>query len=249
MEWIKDAPDTCTLVFYVAEKFDRKKKLSAALMKMPGNVEFDYLKGAALAKWCNQYLHALNKRISNEAMNEFIMIASKDLARISGELSKLAAYTGNAPEISAADVRAVVTPSPEYSVFKILDHLLMGEMKEATEVVNGLARTDSDIWDLIRLLEGQLRINAHAKSVIEANGNVAELFNSLGVDERRAYHVQRQIRPIAADALRERYLHCVEADYAIKSGQMRARAALDMLLLKIVMPPSATKPGRYSSNR
>ena len=249
LEWLKDPPDTCALVFYMTVEIDGRKKLSAALKKQPGYVEFNYLSGALLAKWCNQQLKPMNKRISPDAMNELSMMAGQDLTRISGELKKLAAYTGDAAEIGVSDVRAVVSPSPEYSVFMILDHLLEGRLKEATEVVNSVLRTDGNVVRLISMFANQLRIDAHMKYALETGGNMPELLKSLNVSEYRSRYILRQIRPLPADALRERYLHCVEADYAIKSGKLRDRAALDMLMLKIVMPPKATKPGRVSSNR
>ena len=249
LEWMKDSPDTCVLVFYMTVEIDGRKKLPAALKKQPGYVEFGYLSGALLAKWCNQRLRPLNKRISADAMNELSMMAGQDLTRISGELKKLAAYTGDAAEISVSDVRAVVSPSPEYSVFMILDHLLEGRLKEATEVVNTLVRNDSDAVRLISMFSNQLRIDAHMKYALETGGNMPELLKSLNVSEYRSRYILRQIRPMAADALKERYLHCVDADYAIKSGRLRGRVALDALMLKIVMPPKATNSSRFTSNR
>ena len=249
LEWMKDAPDTCVLVFYMTVEIDGRKKLASALKKLPGYVEFGYLSGALLAKWCNQRLRPLNKRISSDAMNELSMMAGQDLTRISGELTKLAAYTGDAAEIGVQDVRAVVSPSPEYSVFMILDHLLEARLKEATEVVNTLVRNDSDAVRLISMFSNQLRIDAHMKYALESGTYSPETLKSLGVSPYRATHILRQIRPFPADAFRERYLQCVEADYAIKSGTLQGRAALDMLMLKIVMPSQATKSRYASSNR
>ena len=177
------------------------------------------------------------------------MMAGQDLTRLSGELDKLAAYVGAAEEIRVSDVRAAVTPSPEFSAFVILDHLLAGRLAQAVEAANSVLRTDGSAVRLIALFSSQLRVDAHIQYARENHGNLPELLKALNVSDYRARMIQRQIRSIPADALRERYLRCVEADYAIKSGRLRDRAALDMLMLKIVMPQAATKIGAASSTR
>ncbi len=241
LEWIKDPPESCILIFYMVAEVDGRKKLSAALKKLDGYVEFDYLSGATLAKWCAQQLKPLGKRISPDVVNELALMAGQDLTRLSGELKKLAAYTEDAPEIALPDLRAVVTPSPEYSVFMILDHLLAGRLAEATQVVNAVLMSEPNVIRIISLMGNQLRIDAHMKYATDAGGNLAEVQKALNVSPYRAKHILRQIRPLSAEALKARYLACVDADYAIKSGRLQDRAALNALMLKIFLPQNATK--------
>lgn len=241
MEWLKDVPDSCIVVFYMTVEMDGRKKLAAALKKREGYVEFNHLSGAVLAKWCNQQLKPYGKKFHPDALNEMTMMVGQDLTRISGEIKKLAAYTEDAAEITVADVRAAVSPSPEYSVFMILDHLLEGKLAEATQVVNSVLQTEPSVVRLISMFANQLRIDAHMKYTIESSGNMAEVLKALNVSEYRAKHIQRQIRSISAKDLEERYQHCVNADFDIKSGRVKDRAALDALMLKISMPRKATR--------
>lgn len=241
LEWLKDVPDSCILVFYMTVELDGRKKLSAALKKLPGFVEFNHLTGAVLAKWCNQQLKPHGKKFHPDALNEMTMMVGQDLTRISGEIKKLIAYTEDAAEITVADVQAVVSPSPEYSVFMILDHLLEGKLAEATQVVNSVLQTEPSVVRLISMFANQLRINAHMKYTIESKGNLPETQKALNISEYRARHIQRQIRSIAAKDLEERYQHCVDADFDIKSGRVKDRAALDALMLRIAMPRNATR--------
>ena len=123
----------------------------------------------------------------------------------------------------------------------ILDHLLEGRLAEATKVVNSVLQTEPSVIRLISLYANQLRIDAHMKYAQETGGSLPEVQRNLNVSEYRARHILRQIRTISAEALRARYMACVETDYAIKSGQIPDRAALNALMLKIVMPHRATK--------
>ena len=241
LQWLKDAPDSCIVVFYMTVDLDGRKKLSAALKKLEGYVEFNYLSGANLAKWCVQQLKPLGKKLSADALNELTLMAGQDLTRLSGELKKLAAYTEDNPEITPADVHAVVSPSAEYSVFMILDHLLEGRLAEATKVVVSVLQTEPSVIRLISMLENQLRINAHMKYAMEGGGSLPQTMKALNITEYRAKHIRRQIQSISAEALRQRYQHCLDADFDIKSGRIKDRAALDALMLKIAYRKNATR--------
>lgn len=239
-KWLKDAPDSCILVFYMTVELDGRKKLAAALKKLDGYVEFSHLSGVTLTKWCNQQLKPLGKKLRPDAMNELSLMAGQDLTQLLGELKKLAAYVGDAPEIAAEDVRAIVTPSPEYTTFMILDRLLEGRLDEATSVVNTVLQTEMNPVRLLGMLTNQLRIDVHVKYA-RASGNEPAVLASLKVNEYRARHIRRQIAPLSAEALQSCYLSCVEADFAIKSGKLKDRAALDALMLKIATICGATK--------
>ena len=241
LKWLQSPPDSCILIFYMSVEMDGRKRLPAVLKKMGACVEFNHLSGALLLKWCNQQLKPLKKKIQADALNELTLMAGQDLNRLSGELKKLSAYVEDGPEVRVEDVRAIVSPSPEYSVFMILDHLLEGRLAEATKVVNSVLQTEPSVIRLISLFANQLRIDAHMKYAQETGGSLPEVQRNLNVSEYRARHILRQIRTISAEALRARYMACVETDYAIKSGQIQDRAALNALMLKIVMPRRATK--------
>lgn len=236
LDWLKDMPESCILVFYMTVEMDGRKKLATALKKREGYVEFNHLSGAVLLKWCNQQLKPLEKKIGMDALNELTLMAGQDLTRLSGELKKLAAYIENAPEIMPGDVRAIVSPSPDYMVFMILDHLLEGRLAQAVEVLNAELQGRSNSVGLIVMFAKQLRIDAHIKYAMEAGSDMNAVFKALGVTPYRAKHITRQIRNIPADALEARYQSCVEANYAITSGRLNERAALDDLMIKIAMP-------------
>ena len=249
LEWMQDAPETCVVVFYMTEKLDEGKELAAALMGRRGYVAFTHLSGADLTRWCDQKLRPMKKRIAPKALTELSMMANQDLTRMLEELKKLAVYIGDAEEIGIADVQAVVTPSPEYSVFAILDYLLAGRLKEATEVANTLVQNDKDAEQKIGLFAKNLRIYAHMKYAMEAKSNMAELLKALNVQDKRAYRIRQQIGSIPADVLKECYLDCIATSYDIRSGRLRAQPALHMLMLKIVTLSKATKAGSVSSKR
>lgn len=232
-QWLENPPESCILVFLMCSEPDGRKKVVNSFKKLPGHVEFQHLSGASMQKWCSQQLKPLGKKISANAVNELTIMVGQDLTRISGELKKLAAYVEDRAEISIADLHAVVSPSPEYSAFMILDHLLEGRLAQATQVVNSVLQTGNPVR-VIALLSSQLRTDAHIKLAMEARAPLDDVCTALKLNKYRLTHIQRQIRTVPAAVLKQGYMDCVEADYAIKSGKLRDRAALDALLLKLV---------------
>jgi len=79
--------------------------------------------------------------------------------------------------------------------------------------------------------------------------NMQEVLQALGVTPYRSKHIMKQIRNIPADALQARYQHCVDANFDITSGRVNERAALNALMLKLVVPGNATKQAYYPSKR
>lgn len=248
LAWIKDMPDSCIVIFYMTAEIDGRKKLCKALKACEGYIEFNYLSGAVLQKWCGQQLKSFGKKIAQDAVNEMTLMAGQELTRLAGELQKLAAYTGEANEITAADVRAVVAPSPEYSVFLILDRLMEGKLAEAVEITNSVLQNQPSVR-LIAMFSNQLRIDAHMKLTIECGGSMAETLKMLNVSDYRSKYILRQIRDIPAETFKNCYRMCVDADYDIKSGNIRDRAALDSLMLKISQAFAATKSLHAASKR
>ena len=214
---------------------DGRKKLTSALKKLPGYVEFNHLSGATLLKWCSQQLKPYGKKISQQALDEMTMMAGSDLTRLSGELKKLVDYIGDAEEITISDIRTIVSPTPEFSVFTILDHLLSGDLAQASRVVASLLQNGSNAVQLIMMLSGQLRLDTHVKLADDARKPLSpEDMRLLNVSSGRLYHIRRQIRNVSAAALRQRYLSCIEKEQLVKSGKLNDKAALNTLMMELL---------------
>ncbi len=234
LDWLADPPESSILIFFMQAELGGKKELVKRLKKLACWVEFNQLNDAELKKWCEKQLKPLDKRINARAVSELNLIAGRELTRLEGELKKLAAYIGDRAEVGAEDVHAVVAPSPEYSVFMILDHLIAGRLAEASKVAEHVLQTEPRATLLIGLIASQLRIDAHMKYAMEERSPLPEVEKELKLSSGRSWHVQRQIRSIPAEEFRWRYQLCLDSIYDVRSGRVQERAALDALLLRLV---------------
>ena len=196
-------------------------------------VSFDPLSDADLRRWSARQLRQYDKQISPQALNTLAFMAGRDLNRLSGELSKLAAYVETRPEITEDDVREIVSPSLEYNVFELLNRLLEGSLGEAEKMVTNLLQNGQNPVGILAMLTRQLRQLTHMRYALDAGQPVQRVQELLKMHPYAAKQTARQCKSRSGDALKALYEACVAADYDVKSGRLRDSAALSAILLKI----------------
>lgn len=233
-KWLDDPSPLCALVFYMRGEADGRKKLTAALKKKAVCVSFDYLNDAELAKWCKKRVVAQGKRIGPQAVNTLTFMAGRELTRLAGELDKLCAYAGDeAGEITVEHIEAVVSPSLEYNVFELMNHLLSGDMLKAQQTVNSLMQGGQNPMGILAMLNRQLRQLAHMKCALDGGGSVQSVQDQLKLHPYAAKQTARQCQRLSAKWLTDMYDAGVEADFMVKSGRLRDQDALNRMLFSI----------------
>ncbi len=234
--WLDNPPASCALVFYMRSEPDGRKKMSALLKKKKKaeTVQFDLLNDAELARWCAKRLKPYNKRITGSALSTLSYMAGRELTRLSGELDKLAAYLGEErTDITEEDVRVIVPASLEYNVFELLNSLLSGDVRKGRQTVNSLLQGGQSPVGILAMLTRQIRQLTHMKCALDAGEPVQAVQERLKLHPYAAKQTARQCAKLSAGWLSALYGRCVEFDYAIKSGRLRDRDALDALMLQI----------------
>jgi DNA polymerase-3 subunit delta len=128
-----------------ATEVDKRKTFYKTLEKI-GRVEaftalsFDDKDWAGQAEvFAQRELRARKKEIADEALGEFVAAVGPSFRDLTNELEKLALYVGDRPEITAADVAAIVT-----------------RRKHAKAFALGDALGDRNLPQLLRTLDGEL---------------------------------------------------------------------------------------------
>ena len=232
--WLDSPPASCALVFYMRSEPDGRKKMTALLKKKAEVVAFEPLTDGELSRWCARRLKPLGKKLSAPALNTLVFMAGRDLTRLCGELDKLAAYLGDdRTEITETDVRAIVPASLEYNVFELLNSLLSGDVKKGRQTVNSLLQNGQNPVGILAMLTRQIRQLAHMKCALDAGIPVQTVQEQLKLHPYAAKQTARQCARLSAGWLTALYERCVESDFAIKSGRLRDRDALDATILQI----------------
>ena len=232
--YLDQLPDTVCVVFYVHGKADGRKKLYQILKKKATLVCFDPLDDRELAKWIAQELKRQGKKISLAACQRLWFSAGRDLTLLSNEIGKLAAYTGDSPEVTAEDVQAVCVQSTEYRVYDMADTLLSGQGKKALDMLDALLRDGEERLMLLSLLGRQCRQLRYAKALAAAGAQPGEIASRLGIPPFAVQKTLNTARGYSQKQLADMARLCLESEYQVKSGQRMDAGALEGVMLRVL---------------
>lgn len=231
--YLPRVPETTCLVFDLSGTIDKRKKLSKALLAMPGAVSFDALDDAQLTRWIGQTLRPLGKKMDRAACEMLAFTSGRDLTMLHGELLKLAAYAGDRESITAQDVDQIATHTAECTVFAMVDALSAGKVKEAFELLSVLLSSGEQRIGILAMITRHYRQMMHLNAMQRDRMPQAQIAKTLGIPPFALARLSKQVGKRSYGALQACVSLCVQADYDIKRGAMREDAALDRLMLML----------------
>ncbi len=231
--YLPHVPETTCLVFDLGTGIDKRKKLSKALLSMPGAVSFDALDDVQLAKWIGQQLRPLGKKMDRAACDALAFTSGRDLTMLHGELLKLAAYVGEREIITPEDIENIATHTAECTVFAMVDALVAGKTKDAFELLGVLLSSGEQRIGILAMITRHYRQMMHLKAMQADGQQQGQMARVLGVPPFAITRLARQVGKRPYDLLKKNVELCVQADYDIKRGAMREDAALDRLMLTL----------------
>lgn len=236
-QWLKNPPPESVVVFWLHGEGDGRKKLFTCIAKQHAAVKFDLLEDRELSRWVAGQLKADKKKMEPAALAEMTLLAGRGLSRLAAELEKLRAYVQDRPVITVRDVQAVVTPSLESSVFRLVDAVIDRDLQTAGQLTERLTEQGESALGILAMLTRQVRFMAYMKAMRDAGEPLAAIEKKLAINHYGAQRTERQIRRFSAETLMAAYRECVEADFSVKSGQARDRAALDRIIFRLARMP------------
>ena len=232
-DWLPKAPETCVTVFYLRGKCQSNGKCAKALREKGAEAVFAPLDEAQLQRWIRQKAKEAGAAIDPQAVEALVFAAGRDCTRLIGEIEKLTSYAGPGGTIRATDVQSIVAPSVESTVFTMIDQLTAGRFPAAQRLLDALLNAGENRVRALYMITRQMRLLALAREMLDAKTPLPRIQESLGVTSYGARRLVEQARRMPLGPLRAAYRDCVDAEYAVKSGQARDEAALDRIMLQI----------------
>ena len=234
IEWLASPSDSTVLVFYYRAENVIKLAPDKPPLSLMTVVDFSPLTDAELATWAKRQLKDAGKEIDPPALEALTYLVGRDLARLSIELDKLAAYALDRSLIQESDVHAVVSVSLDFDVYNLLSELLRRDLGEAQRIAGDLKRDGQDSVRILSSLEWQMRNIVYAQYGKESKPS-AEQVQRL-TENRSLYPVRKafdQASRRPPEVFRRLYRTIVDMESGIKSGKVRAADALDRVMYEI----------------
>jgi DNA polymerase-3 subunit delta len=160
-------PLDSTVLVFVADELDKRKKLTKTLLTTCTLVEFSAVKDAEAKAWARTRLKQLKTTADDRVLTEIVRLVGTNLQTLSSELDKLAAAALETGQITTELVDQLIDRSRELSNFDLGDQLIAGDRRRALETLHRLLEDDVAPVMLLGLIAGNYHRLALAKELLK----------------------------------------------------------------------------------
>ena len=235
-EAFSDIPDYCTVVFtFETEEWKpdkRFKKLWDSISSNATIVEFAKQNHRDLVAWITRHFAANKKRITPELCTYLIDITGGTMTVLSGEISKICAYSG-AENIAKSDIDAVTEPVLDAVVFQMTDMLGEGDYGAALVKLHQLLKMQNEPIAILGAIGAHFRRMGTARTLMD-NGKTAEtLMKVCGMSDYPARKTMAATKRFPAVFCAKAAELILEADRNMKTSFDDQERILEVLLLQL----------------
>ena len=228
-EMVSAFPETTVLVLLDGD-LSPTNPLLQALAPIAQVQEFPVLSGEALRRWVQQRVVNKGGRLTPAALRLLIELVGSNLWALDSELEKLVLFASSR-EVAEEDVRTLVARAREVNVFSAVDAVLEGRSTAAVMLLHQLLADGAPVPYLLSMLARQTRLLLLTKALVDRGVPPRELGQRLGgVTDFVVRKCLEQARRTSPETLRYFHHRILEADLAIKLGQMRDELSLELLV-------------------
>ena len=225
-------PAPTTVMIFIADELDKRKKATKVLLDVCTVVEFSPLKDMEAKSWAKSRLKELQVTADDQVLTELIRLIGTDVQTLANELEKLASAAAGTGRITPALVDELIGRSRELSNFELGDHLLTGNRKRALETLHRLLEDGAEPVMLVGLIAGNYHRLALGKHLLTRGGR-EEVFRNISLPPfKRDSYISTLQRSSAARIARGIQLTAA-TDLAIKTSQGTPRLQLEMLVCEL----------------
>lgn len=211
------------LVFFSADKPDKRRKIYKAVEKNGVVFEALPLKGKDLRAWLTERLSELNIKIAAEAEEHLVaavsMMPQVSLDFLNNELEKVILYTADKKLITRRDLLQILSSVPEVSIFAMVEALSQRHTPQAIMLLREQLAAGEHPVRILALLARQVRQLWQAKELANKGYGSREVAEYFKVPNFVGEKLVKQSRGFTDNKLREAMLSLAAADQDLKSSR------------------------------
>lgn len=230
-------PESTLLIFNESKKISARNPVLKAVNKLgdSGEVqlfETPQLRRGELAAWVSRRANQLGLRLGRGVAEDLATFIGPDLRLINSELEKLALYAVDRP-ITKNDVALLCPYAREASIFDMVDALGHRRTATAFRLLAQMRNQGAHPLYLLTMIVRQYRILLQVKDYMGRGLRKAEIASEIGLHPYPTQKAMAQARNYSMAQLETCYDQLLATDVAIKTGQLEANLALDMLVVAL----------------
>ena len=230
-DYMKNLPEYVRFVF-VEEEVDKRSRMYKAVKSCGSVVEFTKQDEKTLMRWAAGILGREGRKITTRDMELFLTKTGTDMGNIRMELEKLITYTMGQDIITTQDIEAVCTTRTENKIFDMVRAVTEKNQRKALDLYNDLLTLKEPPMRILFLLSKQFRQLCLAKKMSGEGASQNEIASRLGVPPFAARNILSCARAYKTDELEEAERDFVDAEEAVKTGQLQDVLSVELLIVK-----------------
>lgn len=226
-------PAESSVVIFIADEIDKRRKISKLLLDNCVSVEFTNLSEFELLGWAKGKTKELNVQADDNALREIVNLVGNNVLKLTTEIEKLA--TAALPDLIITHelVEKLVPNSRELSNFDLTDHILNKNRNRSLQVLKKILDDGAEPLMLLGLIANNFHRLFLAKELMRQGLDRKEVARVIGLP----YHKQEDFLAIArradGDKLSWSLQRIAESDLAIKTSKGTPRMQIEMLVVEL----------------
>ena len=231
-------PAETSIVIFVADELDKRRKISKLLLEKSVSVEFGELKDNELIKWANDKLKELNTEADQRALNLLVALVGNNVRRLTNEIEKLCVAALPDKLITTELVESLVPNSREISNFDLTDYLLAGDKRRALQTLKKILDDGAEPLMLLGLISYNFRRLFLSKELMRQGVERKEVARVMKLHWSKQEEFLATARRTEADKLSQIMRRIADTDLAIKTskgggGNAGSRLQIEMLVCEL----------------
>lgn len=230
-DYIKDMPDTTSIVF-VESEVDKRNKLYKAVQSKGRVIELGRQDESTLLRWVLGNVKRENKQISENTVRHFLAKVGTDMENIQKELEKLFCYTMEKESITSEDVDAICTTQITNQIFDMVNAVADKNQKKALEYYYDLLALKEPPMRILFLLARQFKLLLEVKTLDKQGYPRKEIAEKTGMNPFVVGKYQAQAKAFSGNELRKIMEDAVETEESVKTGSLSDTLGVELFIMR-----------------
>jgi DNA polymerase-3 subunit delta len=233
--YLPDIPPTTHLIFVESHNLSARHAVVTWANKNNGKVlSFTVPKQRYLSRWIVERTRKHGGAIEPRAAALLAQNLGSRLRLLDQEIQKLLLYCGEGNTVTVEDVRTMV-PYVEAAdvIFNMVDALGQRSAQNAAVYLHRLLDTGEHPLYVLTMIVRQFRLLIQTRWLIDQRRTVPDITDRLNLHPYVAQKLYSQALRFTPAQLRVAYALLMDMDLAIKTGEIEAATALDLLVAKL----------------
>lgn len=226
-------PAETSVVIFIADELDKRRKISKLLLENSVAVEFTPLKDFELRKWIRDRAKEFDTEIDEKAASNLIALLGEDVRRITSEVEKLAVAALPDKLITEELIETLVPNSREISNFDLTDRLLEGSRSKALQVLKKILDDGAEPLMIAGLIANNFHRLYLAKELMNQGVERKEVARIMKLPPFKQEEFLATARRADAKKLSRVMQKIAAADLAVKTSKATPRMQIEMLVCEL----------------